>query len=99
MPSGHGNGVTFVATIGASSLDYYSQKLAQCLPVPTLLVNIEGTTSEHWNVSFVGRRNVQGALEDARLTARLRRVQGLLHLPSHHFGRFGAVLGKPYVIT
>ena len=99
MPSGHGSEFTFVATIGGSSLDYYSQKLAQRLPVPTLAVNIQGTTSEHWNASFVSRLSVQSAFEDARLTARLRSVEGLLHLPSHHFGRFGAVLGKPYVLT
>ena len=99
MPSSHRSDFTFVVTIGQGSLDYYARKLGERLPVAKLVANIQGTTSEHWNVSFASVVNVRGAFEDARLTARLRRVEGLLHLPSHHFGRFGAALAKPYVIT
>ena len=99
MTAAFDKSVTFVVTAGGHSLDYYARKLGDRLPVAKLRVDFEQTSAEFWNVAFSSRVSVRGALDDAVVLERLRRANGLVHLPSHHLGRYGAALGKPYVIT
>ena len=91
---------TFVVPTSGNSLDYYAQKLADHLPqVEKLRVNLERTSARAWNVPLGSATSLRSACEDARLVTRLRRTGGVLHLPSHHFGRYGRFLSKPYVVT
>jgi glycosyltransferase involved in cell wall biosynthesis len=91
--------VLFVRTVGHGSLDLYSQRLAGRLGVPVLDSDVYARTAELFNAPPLSRRSLRGLGVDAAFVRRLRRVQGLVHLPNHHLGRSGAFLSNPYIVT
>ena len=99
VDSALGSPVTFVVTHGSSSLDLYSEKLAEHLPVPQIHTDAYARVAELFNAPLVSRTALRGARQGVALVRLLRRAGGALHLPNHHFGRYGRFLAVPYVIT
>ena len=93
------NGVTLVVTLGGGSIDYYSQKLAAHLPVRKLYTDVYERIGESFNVPILSAEAAKALVENARHVRLLRGIEGALHLPNHHFGRYGRFLSDPYVIT
>jgi glycosyltransferase involved in cell wall biosynthesis len=91
--------VTFVVTQGRSSLDLYSMKLGERLPVPQIHTDLFGAAAETFGAPTLSRRAARGTAHDARLVRLLRSVRGPLHLPNHHFARYAAFIAEPYVLT
>lgn len=91
--------VIFVTTLGAGSLDIYSRKLAEHLDVPKIETNIYQQTAECFNISWFTFKAIKMLWEDVKFLRRLNKVDGILHLPNHHFGRFGNFLKNPFIIT
>ena len=89
--------VTFVVTRGETSLDLYSEKLGKRLPVPKLRIETDAVSIDAWRAPWGTR--LRTTVGDARLLRALRARDGVLHLPSHHFGRYGTCLARPYAIT
>jgi glycosyltransferase involved in cell wall biosynthesis len=92
-------GVTFVVTTGMGSLDLYAQRLAERLPVPKLEIGAFERTGDLFGSPLVSADALRGLARDAAIVRRLRGAGGVLHLPNHHLGRFGALLGRPYLVT
>src|SRR5216683_2970122 len=88
-----------VATTGGGSLDRYSQELARRLDVPKLYTDVYQTVAERFNVPLFSRAAVSALAGDLRFLRALRAVEGPVHLPNHHLGRYGRFLSVPYVIT
>jgi glycosyltransferase involved in cell wall biosynthesis len=99
LTDGEGD-VVFVATVGKGSMDRYSQKLAERLPVAKLETDIYQSSSERFGVPMLSAAALESLSVDAAFVRRLRRAGGeLVHLPNHHLGRYGFFLGRPYLIT
>ena len=92
-------GVTFVVTTGTGSLDYYSQKLAEKLPVAKLRIDVAGRSGDLFRVPVLSLAAARALRRDLALVRLLRRVDGLVHLPHHHLARHGRWLPQPYVVT
>lgn len=87
-------------TAGTGSMDRYSQKLAQRLAVPKLETDIYQRSADRFGVRLMSGAALDTLGVDVAFVRRLRQVRAeLLHLPNHHLGRYGRVLGRPYVIT
>ena len=92
--------VLFVRTHGSGSLDYYSRKLAEHLEVATLDDEIVRRSADIFNLPLLSVRSLRAFRHDVAFVRALRRTsQGLIHLPSHHLGRYARFLSTPYVIT
>jgi len=93
--------VTLVVTIGVSSLDLYSERLAKYLPsfVPRVYTTIYHDLAEHFNASLLSCTEIKSLCEDIIFIKELNKLNGILHLPNHHLGRYGVFLKKPYIIT
>ena len=91
--------VTLVVTRGNGSMDLYSSRLAQHLDVPVLLTDAYQRSSEIFNAPWWSGR-ARGALsEGLRFWLSLRRVEGTVHLPNHHLGRFMLGLSQPFILS
>jgi glycosyltransferase involved in cell wall biosynthesis len=97
--NGGPNRVTLVVTRGFGSLDYYAQKLADKLPVPKIHTDLYQRSAELFNVPLASSRAVAALLRDAAFVRRLRKADGVLHLPNHHFGRYARFRSGRYLIT
>jgi glycosyltransferase involved in cell wall biosynthesis len=92
-------GVTFVVTTGRGSMDHYAQKLAEWLPVRTLELYAFARSGNLFGEPLLSTAAARQLARDVALVRRLRRVEGLLHIPNHHLSRYGPFLGGPYVVT
>jgi glycosyltransferase involved in cell wall biosynthesis len=91
--------VTLVVTTGSGSLDLYVQKLAEKLDVSKLFTDIYQGNAELFNVSFFNRRALKTVWQDRHFVRMVNRLDGIVHLPNHHLGRYGLSLDRPYIIT
>ena len=91
--------ITLVVTLGTGSLDYYSQKLGERLPVRKIYTDVYERTGESFNVPVLSAAAARALLENVRHVRLLRGVEGPLHLPNHHLARYGHALAAPYVVT
>ncbi len=91
--------VTIVVTAGTGSLDYYAQKLAECLPVRKLVVDTSARSGDLFGHPLLGAAALRRLRSDRTVVRTLRAVDGVLHLPNHHLGRYGTRLSRPYVLT
>ena len=91
--------VTLVTTLGARSMDKYSQKLAEQLSVPKIRTDIYQQIAESFNSPLLSPAAVRSLLADARFVRTLRRAGTALHLTNQHLGRYGRLLSTPYLIT
>jgi len=91
--------VTLVMTRGNGSMDLYSSRLAEHLDVPVLLTDAYQRSSEVYNAPWWSRRGRRALSEGLRFWLSLRRVEGAVHLPNHHLGRFGLGLSQPFILT
>jgi len=91
--------VTLVVTTGSGSLDLYVQKLAEKLDVSKLFTDIYQGNAELFNVSFFNRRALKAIWQDRHFIRIMNQLDGIVHLPNHHLGRYGLSLKRPYIIT
>lgn len=91
--------VTLVVTEGPSSLDFYSQKLAEKLDVPKFHTDIYRRIREKSNISWFSKEALKAIQEDCNFIRALNRLEGIVHLPNQHLGRYGNFLDVPYIIT
>jgi glycosyltransferase involved in cell wall biosynthesis len=91
--------VTLVVTTGSGSLDLYVQKLAEKLDVSKLFTDIYQGNAELFNVSFFNRRALKAVWQDRYFIRMMNQIDGIVHLPNHHLGRYGLSLNRPYIIT
>jgi len=91
--------ITQVATTGNGAMDIYAQKLAENLDVPKLYSDIYQRNAELFNISFFSPRAMKTVWWDWRFVRMLNQVNGIIHLPNHHLGRYGLFLKVPYIIT
>ena len=91
--------ITLVVTMGKGSQDLYSQKLGGNLDVPKIYTDIYQKSCELFNVSFFSKASVKAAWHDFHFIRMLNKLDGIVHLPNQHFGRYGFFLKVPYVIT
>ena len=87
-----------VTTAGQGSMDRCGRELARRLPVPELLVDPRGLSTD-FGVGRLSLPAARGVLGDRALLRRLRRTDGVPHFTHHHFARYGPALGRPYVVT
>ena len=90
---------TLIVTLGTSSVDLYAQKLAQELDAPKIYSDIYQKVVRLFNISWLSKSALRAIQEDWRFIRLLNRVDGMVHLPNQHLGRYGNFLKKPYVIT
>jgi glycosyltransferase involved in cell wall biosynthesis len=91
--------VTLVVTGGNGSMDLYSSRLAEHLDVPVLLTDAYQQSSEIFNTPWWSGRARRSLSEGLRFWSSLRRVDGAVHLPNHHLGRFALGLPRPFILT
>ena len=91
--------VTLVVTKGASSMDLYVEKLAAKLDVPKVHTNIYQRIGKHFNTSWFSRNTLRAIWEDLQFIRTLNKLDGIVHLPNQHLGRYGVFLKVPYIIT
>jgi glycosyltransferase involved in cell wall biosynthesis len=91
--------VTLVITQGSGSLNSYSQKLAEKLDVPKVYTDIYRRISERFNISWFSKEALKAVLEDCSFIKLLNKLNGIVHLPNQHLGRYGNFLEMPYIIT
>jgi glycosyltransferase involved in cell wall biosynthesis len=92
-------GVTLVTTAGRGALDRYGSMLAACLPVATLELDLGTTSAGAFGMDARGSAALHGFRRDVGLVRVLRRRPGVLHLASHHLGRYANVLRRPFIVT
>jgi glycosyltransferase involved in cell wall biosynthesis len=81
-------------------MDRYAQRLAERLPVATLETDVYQRSAQRFGVGFLSGAALDAISVDAAFVRRLRQLGAeLIHLPNHHLGRYGLVLGRPYVVT
>lgn len=80
-------------------MDIYSQKLAEYLDVPKICTDIYQQIAERFNISWFSLKAMKILWKDWQFIRRLNRVDGILHLPNHHLGRYGNFLKKPFIVT
>lgn len=86
-----------VTTTGKASMDTYAQRLSEQLPVRIIHTDIYD--KQDFSVPLVSWKAVKTAWYDFHFTRQLKRLTQPLHLPNHHFGRYGYFLSTPYIIT
>ncbi len=91
--------VTLVTTLGSSAMGIYARKLAEHLDVPKLHTDIYQRSAELFNVSFFCPAALRAAWQDQHFIRMLNKLNGIVHLPNHHLGRYGFFLKVPYIIT
>jgi len=91
--------VTLVATTGNGSMDIYVQKLAENLDVPKLYSDIYQRNAELFNIPVLCPAAVKASWRDWHFVRTLNKLDGIIHLPNHHLGRYGFFLRVPYIIT
>ena len=91
--------VTLVVTKGAGSMDFYAEKLAEKLDVPKVYTDIYQRIAQRFNTSWFSLGALRAIGEDWHLLRRLNRLNGIIHLPNQHLGRYGFFLKTPYIIT
>ncbi len=88
-----------VTTIGNSAMDMYSRKLAGNLDAPTFCTNAYQRSAECRNISWLSAKAVTTIWHDWCFIRTLNKLGDAVHLPNHHFGRYGNFLKAPYIIT
>jgi len=91
--------ITLVVTEGGGSLDLYSQELAGKLDVPKVYTNIYQKIAERFNISWFSWGALEAIWANWHFVRMLKRLDGIVHLPSHHLGRYGCLIKIPYIIT
>ena len=91
--------VTFVTTIGHGSMDKYAMELGRRLPVPRLVTDVYEESADVWSLPLLSGASLRIARQDVRFVRELRDLDGVVHLPNHHLGRYGRFLSRPYAIT
>ena len=91
--------VTLGVTIGEGSQDLYSQKLAENLDVPKICTDIYQKSCELFNTSLLSKTSVETVWRDFHFIRMLNKLNGVVHLPNQHLGRYGFFLRLPYIIT
>lgn len=91
--------VTLVVTIGRGSQDIYSQKLAEKLSVPKICTDIYQKSCELFNIPLFCKASVETLWHDFHFIRMLNKLNGIVHLPNQHLGRYGFFLRMPYIIT
>jgi glycosyltransferase involved in cell wall biosynthesis len=91
--------VTFVVTNGPSSLDLYSGRLADRLPVSLLYTDVYVQVRTLESAPILSEATAKAAMACLRFARVLREVEGIVHLPSQHLARFGGLLSGPYIVT
>ena len=91
--------ITLVATTGNGAMDLYAQKLAENLDVAKLSSDIYQKNAELFNISFFSPRAMKAVWWDWHFIRMLNKLDGIVHLPNHHLGRYGFFLKVPYIIT
>lgn len=88
-----------VTAIGNSAMDMYSRKLAGNLDVSAFCTNAYKRSAESRNISWLSAKAVTTIWHDGCFIRTLNKLGDAVHLPNHHFGRYGNFLKVPYVIT
>jgi glycosyltransferase involved in cell wall biosynthesis len=91
--------VTFLVTHGEGSLDLYSEKLAEHLPVRKIETEAYKNGAELFGAPLLSVATARALRGEASFAWKLRGKDSLLHLPNHHCGRYGRFCRQPYVIT
>lgn len=91
--------VTLVTTVGTGSMDTYAQKLAENLGVPKIYSAVYQQVAELFSISFLSPKAIKAAWKDCQFIRTLNKLDGIVHLPNHHLGRYGNFLKIPYIIT
>lgn len=91
--------VTLVVTEGVGSMDFCAEKLADQLDVPKVYTNIYQKIAERFNTSWLSPDALRAVHVDWRFLRMLNRLDGIIHLPNQHLGRYGLFLKVPYIIT
>lgn len=91
--------VTLVVTIGRGSQDIYSQKLAEKLSVPKICTDIYQKSCELFSIPLFCKASVETLWHDFHFIRMLNKLNGIVHLPNQHLGRYGFFLRMPYIIT
>ena len=89
----------FVVTVGNGSMDTYAYKLAEKLDVPVVCTDIYQKLRQSRNISWLSPRAIKTIWHNWRLVRMLNKLGDSVHLPNHHFGRYGNCLRVPYIIT
>ncbi len=88
-----------VATLGKGSMDLYSLRLAKHLKVPIIYTDVYEKVFERFNKPLLSLSFIEELLNTWSFAKRLDAIDGIPHLPNHHFGRVGLLLRKPFIIT
>lgn len=91
--------VLLVVTHGTSSVDLYSQRLADHLDVPTLHTDVYQRIRRLFNRPVLSYHTLEGTHLLVEFVKKLKEISDIPHLPNQHLGRFGYFLKKPFVIT
>lgn len=91
--------VTVVATTGSGSMDRYGRQLADCLGGPSLVLDMSATSAGRFGTPLLTRDAVRHAAGDVRVVRALRALPGVPHLAHHHLARYGALAGRPFLLT
>jgi len=90
---------TLVVTKGVSSLDIYAEKLAEELNVPKVYTDIYQRIAQRFDRSWFSLDALRAIGEDWHFVRMLNKLDGVIHLPNQHLGRYGFFLKVPYIIT
>lgn len=91
--------VNLIVTLGKGSLDLYSAKLAKYLDIPKIYTNIYQKNAGTFNISWFSLKAVKVLFSDWLFIRKLNKLKGIIHLSSHHLGRYGNFLRIPFIIT
>jgi glycosyltransferase involved in cell wall biosynthesis len=89
--------VTLVVPRGTGSMQALAGELAARLPVRRLNTDIATASAEQYNLDW--RAAQRAARSDVAFLRTLARLRGLVHFPSHHLARYGALMRQPFVVT
>ena len=91
--------VSLVVTVGPGAMDIYSQKLAEKLDVSKVYTDIYQKIARRLNISWLSRDALKAIREDWSFVKIVNKLNGIVHLPNQHLGRYGNFLKIPYIIT
>jgi mannose-1-phosphate guanylyltransferase len=80
-------------------MDLYAQKLAENLDVPKLHTDIYQKVAEQFNIPVLCPAALKAFWQDWQFIRMLNKLDGIVHLPNQHLGRYGFFLKVPYIIT
>src|SRR5215212_6590645 len=80
-------------------MDLYSARLAEHLDVSIMLTDAYQQSSEIFNAPWWSGRARRAGSAGLRFWWSLRRLEGAVHLPNHHLGRFALGLSRPFILT